>query len=436
MREYIDRNPHLRTWYSKRERRTWPSVPKDKAKGTAVVDACKKQRSSSARAPLGSFILLYALLYSAFGAASPFLPAFMEARGVPAEQIGILFAAGTAIRLISAPIAGRIADRKHALRATLAVCAVGSVLAALGYLAAAGFWALLAVSLLHALALAPTTNLADALGVVASKRDGFEYGWVRGAGSAAFIAASIIAGLAVSVLGLSVVVVLQAVLMLTVPFALLLVAPVTTSVTPAGQNLTREGVLALARLPVFRCVVLVSALILGSHALHDTFSVIRWTGAGISPQTASVLWSLAVAAEVVVFFAVGPWLLERIMPATAIAIASLAGAGRWVVSASTTDLTALALIQPLHGITFALLHLACMRLVASTVPPELAATGQAIYGTVGVGVATALLTLVSGWLYGQMGAHAFLVMSVLCLTALPIAVVLRRLQVCPVSRGT
>ena len=95
------------------------------------------------------------------------------------------------------PITGRIADRAHALRASLAAYAVGSVLAALGYLAAADFWALLAVSLLHARALAPTTNLADALSVVASKRDSFEYGWVRGAGSAAFIAASIIAGLAV-----------------------------------------------------------------------------------------------------------------------------------------------------------------------------------------------------------------------------------------------
>jgi MFS transporter, PPP family, 3-phenylpropionic acid transporter len=63
-------------------------------------------------------------------------------------------------------------------------------------------------------------------------------------------------------------------------------------------------------------------MILGSHALHDTFSVIRWTQAGSSPQTASVLWSLAVAAEVVVFFLLGPWLLDRLGPGRAIAIAA------------------------------------------------------------------------------------------------------------------
>ena len=313
--------------------------------------------------------MLFAFLYAAFGVASPFLPALIEFKGVPAEQIGMMFGAATAIRLLSAPLAGRIADQTHAVRATLAVCCGGAALTALAYLPASGFWPLLAVSLLHAFALAPTTNLADALAVVASRRQGFEYGWARGSGSAAFIVASIAAGFLVSAFGLGVVVVLQAILMLTVPFALRLVPPVTVSNTT--DAISREGVLALVRLPVFRRVVLVAALILGSHALHDTFSVIRWTNAGISAQTASMLWSVAVAAEVVVFFLVGPWLLDRLGPSRAIGIAAVLGAGRWLVSALTLDLAAIALIQPLHGVTFALLHLACMRLLAICVPPQL-----------------------------------------------------------------
>jgi MFS transporter, PPP family, 3-phenylpropionic acid transporter len=372
-----------------------------------------------ALATVGPFFLLFALLYAAFGAASPFLPALMESKGVGAEQIGLMFGAATAIRLISAPLAGRIADQTHALRATLSVCCVGTALAALAYLGSSGFWPLLAISLLHALALAPTTNLADALALVASRRQGFEYGWARGAGSAAFIAALIAGGFVVSAFGLGVVVVLQAVLMLTVPFVLRLVPPITVSNTT--DPISREGVLALVRIPVFRRVVLVAALILGSHALHDTFSVIRWTNAGISAQTASVLWSLAVAAEVVVFFLIGPWLLDRLGPGRAIGIAAVLSAGRWLVSALTLDLTAIALIQPLHGVTFALLHLACMRLIAITVPPQLAATAQALYGTLGVGAATAILIVASGWLYSSLGAHAFLVMSGLCLAALPVA---------------
>ena len=282
------------------------------------------------------------------------------------------------------------------------------------------------MSLLHAFALAPTTNLADALALVASRAReplGFEYGWVRGAGSAAFIAASIIAGWAIAWHGLSIVIWLQALLMLAVPFAVMRVPAVGT--TFDAPPITREGIVALLRLPVFRRVVLVASLILGSHALHDTFSVIRWKAAGVSPQTISLLWSLSVAGEVLVFFVVGPWLLRRLTPAAAIALAAAAGAARWFVAALTTDVMALSVIQPLHGITFALLHLACMRLLARAVPDELAATAQAIYGTVGVGAATAALTLISGFLYARTGAAAFAVMSALCLAALPIARSLR-----------
>jgi PPP family 3-phenylpropionic acid transporter len=67
-----------------------------------------------------------------------------------------------------------------------------------------------------------------------------------------------------------------------------------------------------------------------------------------------------------------------------------------------------------------------MRLLAQSVPPSLAATAQAIYGVVGVGVAIALLTSVSGWLYGHMGPIAFAAMSLLCLGALPLALKLRQ----------
>jgi PPP family 3-phenylpropionic acid transporter len=300
--------------------------------GTSSLDAPHRDQVLP---PVASFIVLYALLYGAFGAASPFLPAFIEERGIPPELIGVLFGAGTAIRLVSAPVAGRIADRTQALRLTLAVCAVGTALAVMSYLPAASFWLLLLVSLLHAAALAPTTNLADALALVASRRGrpvGFEYGWVRGAGSATFIVASIIAGWAIASHGLSVVIWLQALLMLAVPFAAARVPPVDAKAETAA--VTRAGIAALLRLPVFRRVVLVAALILGSHAMHDTFSVIRWRAAGISPQAISVLWSLSVAAEVVVFFVLGPWLLRKLTPAGAVALAAMAGAARWLVADS------------------------------------------------------------------------------------------------------
>jgi PPP family 3-phenylpropionic acid transporter len=139
----------------------------------------------------------------------------------------------------------------------------------------------------------------------------------------------------------------------------------------------------------------------------------------------SFLWSESVLSEVVVFLLIGPRLVRLVSPGGACALAAGAGVIRWTVAAFTTFPILLGLVQPLHGLTFALLHLACMRLIVQVAPIRLAATAQSIYGTLCVGLATALLTLASGLLYERMGGHAFLVMAAFCLLALPLCVGLR-----------
>jgi PPP family 3-phenylpropionic acid transporter len=379
---------------------------------------------------LPRFVVLYALMYAAFGVSSPFLPAFFEARGLAPEQLGILFATGTAIRLVSGPLCGRLADLTQALRTVLAVCTALAALVALGLLPAAGFGSLLAISVLHAAALAPITILADALALGAATREGetrFEYGWVRGTGSAAFIAGTLVSGQVVGTWGLPSIIVLHAALLGAAAGAAGLVPKlarperVPDGIAPAPPG----GVLDLLRMPLFRRLMLVSALVLGSHAMHDAFAVIRWSAAGVRPAVASVLWSESVAAEVLVFFVLGPPLVHRLGPAGVMALAAAAGGLRWVIVALTTEVIALALVQPLHGLTFAALHLACMRLIAVIVPPHLAATAQALYA-LGAGATTALLTVASGGLYARLGSRGFLVMALLCAAAVPLTRGLRR----------
>ena len=80
----------------------------------------------------------------------------------------------------------------------------------------------------------------------------------------------------------------------------------------------------------------------------------------------------------------------------------------------------LSIVQPLHGLTFALLHLASMRMMRTLVPTGLAGTGQAIYAF-GPGCLTAVLTLLSGILYAKFEGADFFVMAILCAVALPLA---------------
>ena len=145
---------------------------------------------------------------------------------------------------------------------------------------------------------------------------------------------------------------------------------------------------------------------MSSHALHDGFEVLRWEDGGIGREGGAIMVR-GRPGRGCRFHGTGSDAPEASGPAGAAALAASAGVVRWSVTAVTAWFPAMALVEPLHGLTFALLHLACMQMLSVVVPPALAATAQGIYGGIAVGTMTATMTLVSGPLYGVFGPRAF-----------------------------
>ena len=369
------------------------------------------------------FTALYVALFAAFGVASPFIPAFLAERGLGPGAIGVVLGLGSAVRLLAGPAGGRLADRTGRPRLVLAGLLAASAGVALGYLPARGAVLLALVSLLHAAVLAPLTPVADALALAEAGAGRFDYGWLRGSGSAAFIGASAASGALVGVYGLPVVIWLNA--------GLLFLASLSVAGVPAALERRadeRTGAASwrdLLHVPGFLPLMGVVVLVGGSHAMHDSFEVIRWEAAGMSPGAAGALWGESVAAEVLVFFVLGRPLIARLGVGGAAGLSALAGVVRWSVTSFTAAVPAMAAVEPLHGFTFALLHLVAMQVIARNVPARLAATAQACYGTLALGAATTGLTFAAGPLYGALGARAFLPMAGLCVLALPFALRLR-----------
>ena len=376
---------------------------------------------------LPRFLCLYAAMFAAFGVASPFFPALLAGYGLSPAGIGLVLGLGTGIRVVAGPLGGRLADRLGAARTVLTAALAGAAVVATGYAPARGLLLLALVSLGHAVLLAPLTPVADTLALGAADRPGgFEYGWVRGAGSAAFVLGNVVAGQAIGAVGLSVIIWLNAGLLAVAAVFAARVPNRPAGLRPDGPATRgRSRARDLLSVPMFPRLMLVAALVGGSHALHDGFAVIRWQSAGVGPGVTGVLWSESVMAEVRVGFLLGPPLLDRLGPGGAALLAAAAGVVRWGTAAQTAAVPVLALAQPLHGFTFALLHLTCMRVIARTVPVELSATAQAFYATVAMGATTTALTFAAGPLYGALGAGAFWAMAALCAAALPVAFGLR-----------
>src|SRR5271167_5090804 len=79
------------------------------------------------------FALRMATVYAAFflfgGIQMPYLPAWLEARGLDAREIGIVLAVPMLVRIVAVPLATRLIDRHAAVETAAAVAATLSAAA-------------------------------------------------------------------------------------------------------------------------------------------------------------------------------------------------------------------------------------------------------------------------------------------------------------------
>ncbi len=365
------------------------------------------------------FAMLFAAQFAAVGIVLPFIPPLMADRGLSPAEVGTILSAGATVRLVSGPLGGRLADALGRPRAVMAAGSAVAALAACLYGLAGGFVGLLAANLIFALAYACTVPLGDSLALRAAREEGWDYSRIRAAGSAAFIVMSGAAGWLAERAGVGSVAWLLALA--------LAGAAVAALVLPAGGGHARRGsgaFRAVIALPAFRRVLLVSALIQGSHAAYYAFGSIHWAAAGVPEATIGLLWAWSVMAEVALF-AWGRPLADRLGARRLALLAALAGLLRWAITAGTVWLPGLVAAQGLHALTFGAMHLATMRVMQTAIPPAVAGTAQTLLSA-GIGGAMMIGTMLSGQAYAAFGAAVFWGMAAMCAVAAPAALRLSR----------
>ncbi|HEY8614235.1 MAG TPA: MFS transporter [Roseomonas sp.] len=373
--------------------------------------------------PLARLAFLLAASFLGVGVTMPFLPPFLAGKGLGAEGVAQILFAGSLIRFLVSPALGRLADRIGDGRVVLIPCALLAALAAPLFLPAQGFWAVLAVQLLFAAAMAPLSPLGEAMTLAATRRAGADYGRVRAAGSVAFILGAVGAGGMAAWAGYAAVPWLLAASYATAVLAAwILPRPEARVVRPVPARGGLRGVFALhlLRQPGFGRLVAITGLIQGSHAAYYGFSSIHWARAGHSAETIGLLWAEGVLAEVLLFFWARP-LLGRLSPRGLMFLAAGTGVLRWTALAATTEAWALVILQATHALTFGAQYMGAMRWLSANPPPGEALAAQSLHAAIGTTGAQAISMLVAGWLYARFGGEAFLAMAAFCALAVPVA---------------
>jgi len=356
---------------------------------------------------LAARLALYSACYFAYaGVQMPYWPVWLADRGLGPEQIGLLLAAGFAIRIVANPAIAAVVDRLGVRR--LPMLALG--LAGFASYAALGGTethpAILVLSVLAAIATSALLPLGDVLTLTLAHRHGLDYGRIRLWGSLTFILTSAAAGWAIGRFGAPVT--LWAILgLLVLVLGAVLALPEVR--VPAAER--RPGAMrALLAEPSFLLFAAAASLVQSSHAVLYAFGTLDWQARGIGEGAIGVLWATGVVAEIVLFWLARPLLL-RIGVAGMLLLAAGAAVLRWVASAFVDAYLGILALQVLHAFTFGATHLAAMHFLQRAVPAGAAASAQSLYAAASGGIAMGLAMLLAGRLYADAGSFAYLAMA-------------------------
>lgn len=348
--------------------------------------------------------LVYGAVFGLGGISLPFFPVWLKAVGIDVGWIGVITALPSLTRFTVLPFATALAERRGLLRQAI----VGfAFLTSVGFVAVGLSGGLIPILLLYGLTACvwtPIVPLVDGYALKGVAQFGLDYGPLRLWGSAAFVAGALACGLLIDMVAPRHVIWIMVAMALFGAGASLGLVPLAARGT-AMDAPARDA--HLLRQPGFLAVIISAALIQGSHAAYYSFGSIAWQSAGLSGLTVSLLWSLGVVAEIVVF-AVSPRFTWS--PAVLVALGAASAVLRWSVTALAPPLSLLALVQMLHAFTYGLTQVGTVGLMLRHVPPHLMATAQG-YLVATSGIVLGLAYIGSGLLFARFGDGAYFAMA-------------------------
>lgn len=358
------------------------------------MDNARSETPPARLLPLAGFYVLY---FGTVGITLPFLPAYLTSLNFSATEVGVLLALGPAMAIVSPPIFGGLADRTARPDRVLTLISFGTALGFLPLALVSGFPPVFAAFLAYQFFYASIVPIIDSLALAHVAKAGGSYAGIRLFGSLGFILASIGFGFSVETVDRRAIFVCLAFIGAFALWSLSIRAPGSKGIAP--HPLAGIALLRLRDL----------AILLGATCLHwiacapyhGTFSI-RVKALGHAPSVVGLATSAGVVAELLVML-LYPRFAGRIAPRHLLALSFGASAVRWSLMGFAESAPALIAIQTLHALTFGTFYLASVAFMERRVPPELRASGQALFVAVTFGIGGLLGYLSAGVGYDLLG---------------------------------
>jgi MFS transporter, PPP family, 3-phenylpropionic acid transporter len=368
----------------------------------------------------------YALMMMGAGVQLPFLPLWLNAKGMDNASIAAVVAGMMAVRVLGAPLFAWIADHFGNRKLVIQLCAGFAFSAYLLLAISNGFGPITTMALIAAFMFAPVFPLTEGFSVDGSAAHGLDYGRLRLWASVSFLVGSLVSGALLTVLDPLTTAWLIA-LAQGLAFLATLLLPdepeveQETTVDPAKLTGLRELFFASS----FPVLLVACGLAQASHGMLYTSSSLHWKSLGFNSFDIGLLWTVAVSSEVTLL-ALSSALLERLGPTKLLFMGLLGGILRWLVMASFTSYGMMMVGQSLHALSFASAHLGTMYFIRRMVPTAIRNRAQGLYSALSGGVLMSTTAWASGQLYGEVGGLAYYAMAGVSVSALLLIVLVLR----------
>jgi PPP family 3-phenylpropionic acid transporter len=374
----------------------------------------------------------YWAIFLIVGLQTPFLPLWLDSRGLSVAEISIAGALPLFVRIVATPIVAYLADHSGDHRRMVIILAWSGLACTVLLSQSTHLWPIILLTMLMMLTTSSIMPLTETLAMRAVRAHGLDYGRMRLWGSISFIVATLLGGAAIERWTGSVVIwlIIGAVAM-TALAAHALTEPDGSAAVASRPRISRADVAELVTSPLFLLFLTAAGLVQAAHAVFYVYGVLHWRGLGLSATWTGILWAIAVIAEILLFARSGA-VLKVLSPLGLIALGAIAAIVRWIAMAFDPPLAALIVLQILHALTFGATHIGTVHFIAQNIPAERAGTAQALQASVTAGIAMGGATLLAGQLYGPFGAKSYLAMAVLgALGLVATLMAQRRLHVTP-----
>lgn len=350
--------------------------------------------------------LYYATSLGIGGIYLPFFPRWLEARGMFGLRLGLIAAAAPAMGVLAPTGFGALADALKLRGGLLQLACAGALLAfgSLTALAASGlplgFGVLFLAALAFALFRTPMGFVADVVAIELAPLAGTTYGRLRLWGTVGFIGVVLLAARYIDPRDVFVFPAATT----GVVFAALLASLFLPRHADLPARGDRLGALRLLADRDFR--LFLAAVFLGQcgHVAYDLCFSLYLFDLGVSRMTLGWIWAFGAACEVVMMACSAP-LFRTFAPLSLFAFALGAASFRWAMTALARSVAVLALLQPLHALSFALVWLAAVTYASRRFPLHSMGAAQGLFST-GMGAGSAVGMVLWGSVYHRGGGVA------------------------------